>query len=246
MYNQVQLAVHCFTMTMSAPLLLESWQLGQRQSWSSSLSEIDHLLDSQRRFQTMLADADVFYSRSDLRMFIDRCRAEARTQLLAAYRQGHAVDGAESQEPELVLHAAAKIKVSPLNARQLIKDYSNCVRGEFTGSVLHVAAAARGAEHAERLRPFLDAFPAAIRMKDGHGMVPLQLALLHGTEVGVVQLLAEAFPAALEQRFLPRPPVPVVYQSLVGLLPFHVACCRGSSLDVIFWLLVKQPGIVLG
>ena len=122
------------------------WDTLNGQSWLSPVSEIEHLLDSQRRFQAMLADGDDnFYSRTDLRMFIDKRRTEARMKILAAYNQERNVDAAASQD--LLLHAAAKIKVSPLNTMQLIKDYPNLFRQTYpegpNGSMpLHFAASA--------------------------------------------------------------------------------------------------------
>ena len=104
-----------------------AWGTWNGQSWLSSVSEIEHLLDNQRRFLAMLADGDDnFYSRTDLRMSIDKRKTEARMKILAAYNQERNTNAAASQD--LVLHAAAKIKVSPLNTMQLIKDYPNLVR----------------------------------------------------------------------------------------------------------------------
>ena len=58
-------------------------------------------------------------------MFIDQRRTEARMKILVAYNQGRNIDAAAQ---DIVLHAAAKIKVPPLNTMQLIKDYPNLVR----------------------------------------------------------------------------------------------------------------------
>ena len=210
--------------------------------WSSPAAEIDHILDSQRRYKAMLADIDVFYSRSDLRMFVDQCRAKARAKLLAAYDQESST---AAPREDLVLHAAAKIQVSPLNVAQLIEDYPGLVRRASRGSLpLHVAATAQGAEHLERLKPLLDAYPEAIATKDEHGLVPMQIALLHEADADAVKLLVDSFPPALEYRFLPLPSAPAAYQLLVGLLPFHLACCCGCSLDVIFRLLLERPDVV--
>ncbi|KAL7535127.1 hypothetical protein ACHAXR_006288 [Thalassiosira sp. AJA248-18] len=237
---------------MSDPLLLwETLHRGHGQSWLSPVSEADHIIDSQRRFQAMLADGDdIFYSRTDLRMFIDKCRTEALQLILVAFSETHNTDAEAPQE--LVLHAAAKIRVSPLNTKQLIKDYPNFVRQTYpeddpNGSTpLHYSAAAVGSNQIDRLKPFLKAYPDAAKQVDEWGLVPMQIALIHGADFDVMKLLVDAYPPAIEYPLLPRPPVSGELEPLVGLLPFHIACCRNYSLDVIFQLLLESPDSISG
>mmetsp|Transcript_26098 Transcript_26098/g.55065 ORF Transcript_26098/g.55065 Transcript_26098/m.55065 type:complete len:262 (+) Transcript_26098:184-969(+) len=251
----------------SEPLLLwetwHGWLRGNQRSWQSPVDEIEHMLDSQRRFQSMLADGDIFYSRSDLRLFIDQCREETRVKLLLAYNGQMPTDhnddimDVESSGEELVLHAAAKLKVSPLNTMQLLRDYPEFIRQKIStrgqaalqaGSLpLHIAAAAMGNDQVDRLRPLLNAYPDAIRHTDERGMLPLQIALLHGADLDVTKLMTEAFPPSLGYPLLLRPTaVTEDLLPLVGLSPFHMACCCNCSLDVIFQLLASCPGSIFG
>mmetsp|Transcript_34907 Transcript_34907/g.75367 ORF Transcript_34907/g.75367 Transcript_34907/m.75367 type:complete len:286 (+) Transcript_34907:67-924(+) len=263
----------------------ETWHQWQSQSWQLPMLEIDNLLDRQRRFLGMLADSDIFYSRTDLRMFIDKCKTEARTKIMELYSQTcHETD--EELSKDLVLHAAAKIMVSPLNIALLIKDYPDFICQTYPedprGSMpLHFAAAAVGSDHLGRLRGFIraypaaiehidecgmlpmqialvhgadfdvmklliEAYPAAIERVDNRGMVPMQIALIHGADIDVMRLLIEVYPPALDQPLHLRHPVSEDLEPLVGLLPFHIACCRNCSLDVIFQLLVESPDCVSG
>ncbi|KAL3791832.1 hypothetical protein HJC23_002463 [Cyclotella cryptica] len=217
---------------------------------SSSLftgaEEVDLLLDKQRRFQAMLADGDIFYSRSDLRMFIDKCRNDARSKLLDLYSEFHKTDPETLQD--LVLHAAAWLKVSPLNTMQLIRDYPELISHRFgpNGSLpLHIAARAVGETHLQRLEPFLDRFPEASKCLDKHGLLPLHSALIQGANYDVVTRLLESYPDASKCIVLPRSPVPKDLVPFVGMLPFHVSCCR-SSLDVIYSLLTHYPECLVG
>ena len=243
-------------MSMSDHLLLwETWHRwhGDRSHLASPVSEIDHILDSQRRFQAMLADGDIFYSRTDLRMMIDKAKTDARLRILEAFNQQHNGNHAEEACEELVLHAAAKIMVAPLNMMQLIKDYPELVAARYprpegpTGALpLHYAAAAVGSNHAERLKPLLNTFPGAVKQVDGLGLLPMQVALIHGAGLDVILPLIEAYPPALEMPLLPLSPIPEDLESLVGLLPIHIACCCNYSLDVIFSLLLECPDSILG
>ena len=184
-------------------------------------------------------------------MMIDKAKSDARLRILEAFNQQHNADHAEEPSQELVLHAAAKIMVSPLNMMQLIKDYPDLVLARYPegsmGSLpLHYAAAAVGSNHSERLRPLLNAFPDAARQVDGRGLFPMQVALIHGAGLDVIRLLIQVYPPVLEMPLLPLSPIPEVLAPLVGLLPFHIACCCNYSLDVIFSLLLECPDIILG
>ena len=56
-------------------------------------------------------------------MFVNGCRTEARTKIMAAYGRGANRDVGAEPSRGLVLHAAAKIGVSPSNTTRLIEDY---------------------------------------------------------------------------------------------------------------------------
>ena len=232
---------------MSNSLLLwETWFNWQGSSLSI-LDQINNILDSQRRFQSMLKDNDVFYSRTDLRMFIDKCRADALSKLLSAFSD---VDEASGQD--YILHAAAKLKVSPLNTAQLIKDYPELVHSRPedipNGSLpLHLAAAAVGGDdHIDRVKVFLNSYPDAVKLVNEHQLLPMQIALIHGADYDVMKLLIDAYQPALEFPFLPSSETPTEFLPLTGMLPFHIACCRNYSLDFIFTLLVESPDTLAG
>lgn len=234
---------------MSNSLLLwETWHRWQGTSLSL-IDEVNNLLDSQRRFQSMLKDNDVFYSRTDLRMFIDKCRADALSKLLSAFSD---VDEASGQN--YILHAAAKLKVSPLNTAQLIKDYPELVHHSHpedspNGSLpLHLAAAAVGSDdHVDRVKVFLNSYPDAIKLVNEHQLLPMQIALIHGADYDVMKLLIDAYQPALEFPFLPSSETfPTEFLPLIGMLPFHIACCRNYSLDIIFKLLIECPDSLAG
>ena len=188
-----------------ALLLWETWHRWQGTSYPSPVSEINEILDSQRRFQSMLADGDVFYSRTDLRMFIDKCRADAMNKILAAFN-----DIDESSNHNIILHAAAKLKVSPQNTALLITEWPELVSHSYPklSLPLHFSAAAVGSDHANRVKPFLTAHPEATKRVDEHGLLPMQLALIQGADYDVMKLLIDAFPPALEYPFLPRCNIP--------------------------------------
>jgi len=206
-------------------------------------------------------------------------------KIMELYSQTCHETDAELSE-DLVLHAAAKIMVSPLNIALLIKDYPDFIcqtypEGPRGSMPLHFAAAAVGSDHLGRLRRFVSAYPAAIKhadecgmvpmqialvhgadfdvMKllieayptaiehvDNRGMVPMQIALIHGADFDVVKLLTKTYPPALEYPLRLRHPVSEDLEPLVGLLPFHIACCRNCSLDVVFQLFVESPDCVSG
>jgi len=230
---------------MSNSLLWETWFNWQSSPPLSILDQINNLLDSQRRFQSMLKDNDVFYSRSDLRMFIDKCRRDARSNLLTAFSDIDETTGGQ----DYILHAAAKLKVSPLNAEQLIKDYPELVEHKYPGDIpngslpLHLAAAAVGSDgHVDRVKVFLNSYPDAIKLVNEHQLLPMQIALIHGADYDVMKLLIDAYQPALEFPFLPSSNnIPTEFLPMIGMLPFHIACCRNYSLEVIFKLLVESP-----
>ena len=192
----------------------------------------------------MLKDNDVFYSRTDLRMFIDKCRADAMSKLLSAFS-----DVDEASGHDYILHAAAKLKVSPLNTEQLIKDYPELVHHSYpedspnASLPLHLAAAAVGSDdHVDRVKVILRAYPDAIKLFNEHQLLPMQIALIHGADYDVMKLLIDAYQPALEYPFLPSSEtIPTEFLPIIGMLPFHIACCRNYSLAVIFTLLVESP-----
>ena len=207
---------------------------------------VDQILDLQRDFQAKLAKGDIFYSRTDLRMYIDRCRNEARTRLLGLYKETRHYD--IDSASDLVLHAAAWMKVSSLNTVQLIKDYPDLLRhrnGPDGSLPLHIAVTALGDDHFERVEPFLDLYPEAAKCLDGDGLLPLQSALISGAGYKVISLLLNTHIDAIKQIVLPRYPVCEQCAPFVGLLPFHVACCCCSE-DVIYSLLINYPECLIG
>jgi len=228
----------------NALLLWETWHRWQGSS-QSPIDQINNILDSQRRFQSMLKDNDVFYSRSDLRMFIDKCKRDALSKLLSAFSDIDETTGGQ----DYILHAAAKLKVYPLNAEQLIKDYPELVEHKYpedspNGSLpLHLAAAAVGSDdHVDRVKVILRAYPDAIKLVNEHQLLPMQIALIHGADYDVMKLLIDAYQPALEYPFFPSSDnIPTQFLPLIGMLPFHIACCRNYSLEVIFKLLVESP-----
>ena len=227
-----------------ALLLWESWNR-QGSPPQSPVDQVNNILDSQRRFQSMLKDNDVFYSRSDLRMFIDKCRRDALSRLLTAFSDIDETTGGQ----DYILHAAAKLKVSPLNTAQLIKDYPEHLEDSPNGSLpLHLAAAAVGSDdHVDRVKVFLNSCPDTIKQVNEHQLLPMQIALIHGADYDVIKLLIDAYQPALECQFLPSSDnIPTEFLPMIGMLPFHIACCRNYSLDVIFKLLVESPDSLAG
>ena len=213
----------------------------------ASVEEVDQILDSQRRFQAMLADVDVFYSRTDLRMLIDQKKNAARTKLLSYYSEAFGNDLDADTLPNLVLHAAAWLRVSPLNTIQLIKDYPDLVRyqnGPNGSMPLHVAVKAIGDDHLKRVKPFLDQYNQAIKLLDEDGLLPLHSALIFGAGYEVIIYLIGSYIDAVKYAIHPRSTASVQCAPFVGMLPFHVACCQ-SSPDVIYTFLLDDPEYLL-
>ena len=221
---------------MSSSLTLSRRIEGRRISKMECVNEI---LDRQRRLQAMASDTDSLYSIVDLQMLVEHCKESAKSKLLAYYGETYLV---VAPAPEvLVLHAAADLKVSPLNTVQLVQDYPALIRHKNHGILpLHVAVAATGVDHAGRVKAFLDAFHGAAKVMDARGMLPVQIALLHGAEWEVIKLLIDAFPAALQYPFLPCVPVMEELRTLIGLRPFHMACSLKYELNVLFRLLAES------
>jgi hypothetical protein len=233
-----------FALTMSSPLM--TWDDFSRSlEPPTELEQVNAILDRQRGYQASLTNEDIFLSRTDLRMHIDRCRQDARTKLQEFYGQAHTVD--PNALPDLILHAAAWLKVSPLNTVELIKDYPDLVRHrDGNGSLpLHTSVKAMGDDQCERVEPFLDLYPEAAQCVDGDGILPLHCALIFGADYRVIQLLMESFIDACNCIFLPRYPVKKEYVKYIGMLPVHLAFCC-SSVDVIYCLLLQSPEVLIG
>lgn len=211
----------------------------------TSVGKVNSILDRQRGYQKSLSDGDIFLSRTDLRMHIDRCRVDARTKLLELYSETHTRE--EETLQDLILHAAAWLQVSPLNMAQLIKDYPDLIRhhdGPRGLFPVHIAVKAVGSKHYERVEPFLDLYPEATKCLDEDGLLPLQSALLAGADYRVIQLLLDHNPDASKLLVLPESPVKEEYARYVGMLPIHVACCC-SSVEVIYCLLLQCPEVLI-
>jgi hypothetical protein len=206
--------------------------------------ECDEILDRQRRLAAMARDTESLYSIVDLHMLVAHCRDSAKAKILAYYGESYRMSAAAPDE--LVLHAAAELKVSPLNTAQLLQDYPNLISYKTTRGMLplHVAVTATGVDHVGRVRAFLNALPEAAKVLDAQGLLPVQVALLHGAEWDVVKLLIDAFPSALQYPFLPCAQVPVHFRLLIGFRPFHMACTLKYELSFLFQLLAESQDSV--
>lgn len=223
----------------------EQWLAADGYDRLDPLSSIEYLIGCQRRFSSLLGTGipDAFYSRSDLRLLLDSARDAATDRLLALCSD---LEGTPGSTERKVLHAAAALKITPANAAQLVRDYDKAAV-EFvdgTTSPLHVAAGAVGAEQAERVRVFLDAFPTTKQHTDDRGLTVLQIALLGSARLNVIQMLVDAWP------HLARLPMPSTFRNglnseefigLEGLTPLQLAASRNAELDVIFFLCRDDP-----
>ena len=209
--------------------------------------DVDKLIDKQRRLSAMASDSDSLYSVADLQILVEHCRELAKSKMLAFYGSRHLMMGADATD-ELVLHAAAELKVSSLNLAQLVQDYPNLICHRHHGMLpLHVVVAATGIDHFSRVRAILSAFPEGAKLLDSRGILPVQIALLSGAPWEVVKLLIAAFPSAIQYPFLPFTPVlEHNVRSLIGLRPFEMACSLGYyDLSFLFQLLAKSQDIVI-
>lgn len=205
----------------------------------SNMLSVNEILDRQRRLAAMASDTDSLYSILDLHMLVEHCRDLAMAKILAYYAEAYRMNAPAPDE--LVLHAAAELKISPLNTVQLVEDYPNLIRYNYRGMLpLHVVVAATGVDHVGRVKAFLNAYPETAKVLDAQGLLPLQVALLHGAEWDVVKLLIDAFPSALQYPFLPCAPVPEHFRLLIGLRPFHMACAQKYELSFLFQLLAES------
>lgn len=209
------------------------------------MENVNEIIDRQRRFAEMASDADSLYSIVDLHMLVEQCRGFARAKILAYHEETNQMGAAATDE--LVLHAAAVLKVSPSNATQLVQDYPDLVRRKHLGMLpLHVVVAATGVSHFGRVKAYLGAFPEGAKVLDKRGLLPLQLAILHGAEWEVVKLLIDSFPLVLQYPLLPFAPVQENIRSMIGLQPFHMACSLKYELSFLVQILAKsQDTIVL-
>ena len=228
----------------------EQWLAADGYDRLDPLSSVEYLIGCQRRFSSMLDKGipDAFYSRSDLRMLLDSARDAAKDKLLELCSELECTPGSMERQ---VLHAAAALRISPANAAQLVRDYHRetveFVDGTTT-SPLHVASGAVGAEHAERVRVFLDAFPTTKQQTDNRGLPPLHNSLLSSARLNVVKMLVDAWPLSV------RLPMPSTYRDrlnsreligLEGLTPSQLAACCSAELDVIFFLCRYDPDSLL-
>lgn len=205
----------------------------------SNLKSVDEILDRQRRLAVMANTKDRVYSVVDLLMLIETCRDLAKSKILRYYGENFLLVAPAPEE--LLLHAAAELRVSPLNTVQLVQDYPDYIRHMNHGTLpLHIAVAATGIDHAGRVKALLNAFPEAAKVLDGRGLLPVQIALIHRAEWEVVKLLVDAFPPALQYPFLPSVPVSEQTRVLIGLRPFQMACSLSYNLSTLFQLLVES------
>ena len=205
----------------------------------SNMECVNEILNRQRRLAAMASDTESLYSIVDLHMLVEHCSELAKSKILAYYGESYRMD--TPAPDELVLHAAAELKVSPLNTAQLVHDYPDLIRHKYRGMMpLHVVVAATGVDHVGRVKAFLNVFPKAAKVLDAQGLLPLQVALLHEAEWEVVKLLIDAFPSALKYPFLPCAPVQENFHVLIGLRPFHMAISLKYELSFLFQLLAES------
>ena len=205
----------------------------------SNLKEVDQILDRQRRLAVMASNGNRMYSIVDLQLLVEQCREVAMSKILACYDETLVVSPASE---ELVLHAAAELRVSPLNTVQLVQDYPECIHHMNNGMLpLHLVVAATGVDHAGRVKAFLNVFPESAKVLDARGLLPVQIALLHGAEWDVVKLLIGAFPLALQYPFLPCAPIEEHFGEYIGMKPFLMACSLKYSSSSLFQLLAGSP-----
>lgn len=210
----------------------------------SNMECVNEILDRQRRLAVMASDTDSMYSIVDLQMLVEHCKESSRSKILAYYGETYLVIAPAPEE--LVLHAAAELKVSPLNTAQLVQDYPTLIRHKNHGMLpLHIAVASTGIDHAGRVKAILDAYPGAAKVLDAQGLLPVQRALLHSAEWEVVKLLIDAFPSALWYPFLPCAPMQGQFRTLVGLRPFHMACSLKYELSFLFLLLAESQDSIV-
>ncbi len=207
------------------------------------VTQVESILDNRSHLLFMLEEGgDEVLTATYFRVFIDTCKEDVKTILIFLFCDIHGIPVESAQN--FVLHAAAEFVVSHHNVSQIIRDYGNlinhCYPEQQNGSLpLHIACAATGREHRLRLEAFLIAFPQAVKIPDINNITSLQIALINGADVDAIKLLIYSYRPALMKPFLPITTTDDL-EPLVGMLPFHIACCRSRSLDVIYQILVES------
>jgi hypothetical protein len=152
-----------------------------------------------------------------------------------------------------VVHAAVSLKECPIGLiRILLRMHPEQLRVPCGGRTpLHCAAAnaaksllATTVEDDDdttsdlrtlRLRAVLEAHPAAVRVTDATGQLPLHLAAYHGQPAACLESLIEAWPGALCQP-----------DARYKLFPFlWAACSPVASLTDVFMLLQRAPHVIV-
>jgi ankyrin repeat protein len=152
----------------------------------------------------------------------------------------------------LVVHAAVSLKECPIGLiRVLLRMHPEQLRAPSGGRTpLHCAAANAAksllattvevdADNAPDLRTLrllavLEAHPAAARITDSAGQLPLHLAAYHGQPAACLESLIEAWPGALCQP-----------DARYKLYPFlWAACSPMASLTDVFMLLQRAPHVI--
>ena len=98
-----------------------------------AVDNINRLLESQQRFDSMLTYNDGIYSQNDLRMLIDNGRDKARDTLLQLYSERLGDGDFDKHDISLILHAAAELKLSPENMVLLVRDHACLASKRFEG-----------------------------------------------------------------------------------------------------------------
>ncbi|KAL7469935.1 hypothetical protein ACHAXS_010177 [Conticribra weissflogii] len=190
------------------------------------VTQVESILDNRSHLLFMLEEGgDEVLTATYFRVFIDTCKEDVKTILIFLFCDIHGIPVESAQN--FVLHAAAEFVVSHHNVSQIIRDYGNlinhCYPEQQNGSLpLHIACAATG-----------------LKIPDINNITSLQIALINGADVDAMKLLIYSYRPALMKPFLPITTTDDL-EPLVGMLPFHIACCRSRSLDVIYQILVES------
>lgn len=203
-------------------------------------TQLNALLNQQRGYAKTLRqpDMDVFYSRTDLRMFIDQRKEMARKLLLNNWTK---------QSDQFIFHTAIFYKVNAPNLRQLMADYAFCAElvdacNHYGATPLHLLAASVGGDQIEQLNELLignqKSFRRACGIEDCFGFVPLVVAIISVARLEAIETVLDLFPAAVA---MPYSPTSLArnedVHDLNGFFPWQIACCCHNSVDIIYSLL---------
>uniref|UniRef100_A0A7S2HF85 Uncharacterized protein n=1 Tax=Helicotheca tamesis TaxID=374047 RepID=A0A7S2HF85_9STRA len=231
--------------------------------------DINYHVDLQRSCMNMLKskDGDIFYSRTDLRILIEKtehtiykelCNHHFFSNTLLHHHNATSNGVQDKPNGDFVVHAAARLSLKPENLQQILSSFPTHlfhIRDMFNFGVipLHIAASyappttgAKMNNHTARVKLILSAFPLGAKYLDLRGRLPLHHALLHGADAEVITALIKANPNSLSLPFLPTESETNEISSMKGFLPFHMSCCLDLSCSAIFVLIQNNPSCVCG